>query len=96
VEIHLSLLRVGDIAIGAVNAEVFNLIAQRLKRESPLKATMMATLTNGMASSGYIPDDSAFGMNTFEVLSSRLQPGCAESAIVNGILSLIEGSHRTQ
>lgn len=92
VEIHLSLLRVGDIAIGAVNAEVFNLIAQRLKRESPLKATIMATLTNGMASSGYIPDDAAFGMNTFEVLSSRLQSGCAESAIVNGILGLIEGS----
>lgn len=95
-EIHLSLLRVGDIAIGAVNAEVFNLIAQRLKRESPLKATMMATLTNGMASSGYIPDDAAFGMNTFEVLSSSLQPGCAESAIVNGILDLIEGSRRPQ
>jgi neutral ceramidase len=96
VEIRLGLLRVGDIAIGAVNAEVFKLIAQRLKRESPLKATMMATLTNGMASSGYIPDDAAFGMNTFEVLSSRLQPGCAESAIVNGILDLIEGSRRPQ
>jgi hypothetical protein len=94
VEIRLGLLRVGDIAIGAVNAEVFNLIAQRLKRESPLKATMMATLTNGFASTGYIPDDSAFGMNTFEVLSSRLHPGCAESAIVNGILDLIEGSRR--
>jgi neutral ceramidase len=92
VEIRLGLLRIGDIVIGAVNAEVFNLIAQRLKRESPLKATMMATLTNGMASSGYIPDDAAFGMNTFEVLSSRLHPGCAESAIVNGILELIEGS----
>lgn len=96
VEIHLGLLRIGDIAIGAVNAEVFNLIAQRLKRESTLKATMMVTLTNGMASSGYIPDDAAFGMNTFEVLSSRLQPGCAESAIVNGIMELIEDSRRPQ
>jgi hypothetical protein len=96
VEIHLGLLRMGDIAIGAVNAEVFNMIAQRLKRESPVKATMLATLTNGMASTGYIPDDAAFGMNTFEVLSSRLQPGCAESAIVNGILDLIEDSRRPQ
>jgi len=26
---------VGDVMIGAVNAEVFNPIAQRLKRESP-------------------------------------------------------------
>jgi hypothetical protein len=90
VEIRLGLLRIGDVMIGAVNAEVFNPIAQRLTRESPYKATMMATLTNGAARSGYIPDDASFGKQTFEVLSSRLQPGCAESAIVNGILSLID------
>jgi neutral ceramidase len=90
VEIRLGLLRIGDVMIGAVNAEVFNAIAQRLKRESPYKATMMATLTNGAARSGYIPDEASFGKRTFEVLSSRLQPGCAESAIVNGLLSLIE------
>jgi len=92
VEIRLGLLRVGDVMIGAVNAEVFNPIAQRLKRESPFKATMMATLTNGAARSGYIPDDESFGKYTFEVLSSRLQPGCAESSIVNGILTLIDGA----
>jgi neutral/alkaline ceramidase-like enzyme len=96
VEIRLGLLRVGDVMIGAVNAEVFNPIAQRLKRESPYKATMMATLTNGAARSGYIPDDESFGKYTFEVLSSRLQPGCAESAIVNGILTLIGGSRASQ
>jgi len=72
-----------------VNAEVFNPIAQRLKRESPYARTMMATLTNGMARSGYIPHDAGFGMYTFEVLSSRLQPGCAESAIVDGLLELM-------
>jgi neutral ceramidase len=92
VEIRLGLLRVGDVMIGAVNAEVFSPIAQRLKRESPFKATMMATLTNGMARSGYIPDDASFGKQTFEVLSSRLQPGCAEASIVNGIIGLIEQS----
>ena len=43
--------------IGAVNAEVFNPIARRLKHQSPYKATIMATLTNGAARSGYIPDD---------------------------------------
>ena len=94
VEIRLGLLKVGDIAIGAVNAEVFNLIAQRLKQESPYTATMMATLTNGTARSGYIPNDAAYGMYTFEVLSSRLQPGCAETSIVNGILDLIADSRK--
>jgi hypothetical protein len=92
VDIRLGLLRVGDVTIGAVNAEVFNPIAQRLKRESPYKATMMATLTNGSARSGYIPDDASFGKQTFEVLSSRLQPGCAESAIVDGLVALIHAS----
>jgi len=95
VEIRLGLLRVGDVMIGAVNAEVFNAIAQRLKRESPFKATMMATLTNGAARSGYIPDDASYGKYTFEVLSSRLQPGCAESSIVNGLMELIDGARKT-
>jgi hypothetical protein len=55
---------------------------------------MMATLTNGSAPSGYIPNDTAYGMYTFEVLSSRLQQGCAESAIVNGILDLMSESRK--
>ena len=94
VEIRLGLLRIGDAMIGAVNAEVFNPIAQRLKRESPFKATMMATLTNGSARSGYIPDEASYGKYTFEVLSSRLQPGCAESSIVSGLLDLIDSARR--
>jgi neutral ceramidase len=89
IPIRLSLLRVGDVAITGVNAEVFTSIAQRLKLESPLKHTMMATLTNGVAPSGYIPNDAAFGYNTFEVVSSSLKPGCAETAIVDGLLDLI-------
>jgi hypothetical protein len=90
VNIRLSLLRVGDTAIGGVNAEIFTEIGLRFKRESPLKHTMMTTLTNGMANSGYIPNDAAFGYETFEVLSSRLKPGCAETAIDEGLVDMIE------
>lgn len=89
VGIRLSLLMLGDVAIGGVNGEVFNPIAQRLKEESSSARTMMVTLTNGAARSGYIPHDAAFAQNTFEVLSSRLKPGCAERAIVDGILDLM-------
>lgn len=92
VELRLGLLRVGDVMIGAVNAEVFNPIAQRLKDASPYKATLMATLTNGSARSGYVPDDGSYNKYTFEVLSSRLKPGCAETAIVNGLLNLIDAA----
>ena len=94
VDLRLGLLAVGDVMIGAVNAEVFNPIAQRLKRESPYKASMMATLTNGSARSGYIPDDASYAKYTFEVLSSRLRPGCAEAAIVNGLLELMDDSRK--
>jgi neutral ceramidase len=92
VTIKLSLLKIGDVVIGGVNSEVFNAIAQRFKRESPYKRTMMVTLANGMAPSGYIPNDAAYGYETFEVLSSRLKPGCAETSIVNGLLDLMTGA----
>jgi hypothetical protein len=96
VDIRLGLLQVGDAMIATVNAEVFSPIAHRLKRESPFKATMMATLTNGSARSGYIPDDASYGKYTFEVLSSRLRPGCAESSIVNGLLELIDSARKAR
>lgn len=89
VPLRLSLLKLGDVVIGGVDGEVFNSIALRLKQESPFKHTMMVTLTNGTAPSGYIPNDAAFGYNTFEVVSSRLKPGCAETAIVDGLLDLM-------
>ena len=91
VAIGLGALRIGDVYIGAVNAEVYTDIAQRLKRESPFKHTMMSTLTNGMAQTGYIPSEEAFGFNVFTVLSSRLKPGCAEAGIVSGLLELMRG-----
>jgi hypothetical protein len=95
--LHLSALRIGDVYIGGVDGEVFTLIAQRLKRESPFKHTMMTTLTNGAAWAsngkgpvGYIPNDAAYGYQTFEVLSTHLKPGCAETAIVDGLLDLMQ------
>jgi len=48
----------------------------------------MVTHANG--SSGYIPDDGAFEQASYEITTSRLKPGCAENAIVDGFLNLIE------
>jgi neutral ceramidase len=90
VNIRLSLLMIGDIALTGVNAEIYNLIAQRLKSEASFAKTIFATTTNGSANSGYIPSDDAFVRYTFQVLSSRLQPGCAEGAIVNGLLDMMD------
>lgn len=94
VDIRLGVMRIGNISLASVDAEVYSAIAQRLKRESPMADTFMVTLANGMANSGYIPNDTAFGALTFQVLGSRLKPGCAESAIVNGLLDLISATAR--
>ena len=67
-------------------------IAQRLKKESPFTDTLVVTLADGAANSGYIPSDDAYGHNTFQVLGSRLKPGCAENAIVNSELDLMTES----
>lgn len=90
VKARIGVLLMNDIAIASINGEVFNPIAQELKKESPYVHTMMATATNGMATTGYIPNDAAFGQYTFEVLSSRLKPGYAERTIIDGLLDLMK------
>ena len=94
VNLRLSLLMIDDIAIGGCNAEIYNMIAVRFKRESPIGRSIFVSMANGSGNSGYVPDDSAFGQQTFEVLSSRCKPGYAESAIVNGLLDLISEAKR--
>ncbi len=89
VRLRLSLLMLDDIAIGGCNGEIYNMIAVRFKRESPVGRSIFVSMANGSGNSGYIPDDAAYGRQTFEVLSSRCKPGYAESAIVNGLLDLI-------
>ena len=83
-------LQIEDIALCAMGSEVFNQIAVRLKNESPFARTIMVTVANGGSNTGYIPSDVAYGYQTFEVLSSRIKPGYAESGIVNGFLDLMD------
>ncbi len=87
VNIRLGLLMINDIALAGVSGEVMTMIHQRLKRESPLSHTIMVTHANG--ASGYIPNDAAYDQISYEITTSRLKPGCAESAIVNGFLKLM-------
>jgi neutral ceramidase len=87
VDIRLGLLMINDVALAGVSGEVMTMIHHHLTKVSPLSRTVMVTHANG--SSGYIPDDAAFEQVSYEIESSRLKPGCAEGAIVNGFLSLI-------
>jgi neutral ceramidase len=90
VTIRVGVLMLGDIALGTVNGEVYNPIATQFIKESPYARTMMVTIANGSATTGYIPDDASFGQQVFEVLSSRLKPGYAERGIIDGILDLMD------
>jgi hypothetical protein len=94
VAIQVGMLRIGDVYFASVDAEVYNEIATRLKRQAPVSQLMMVTLANGLAKSGYIYSDAAAERRTFQVLGSRLKPGCAEGAIVDTGLKLIEQVQR--
>jgi neutral ceramidase len=88
VDIRLSLLMVDKIALAGVSGEVLTMIGQRLKRESPFTNTIMITHANG--SSGYLPDDAAYERISYEIVTARVKPGCAESAITDGFLRMMD------
>jgi hypothetical protein len=85
--IRVGLLMVGNIALAGVSGEVFTLIHQHLRQDSPFRNTIMVTHANG--SSGYIPNDAGFEQVSYEVTTSHLKPGCAENAIVGGFVEMM-------
>lgn len=87
VELRLQAITLNDIALAGVNGEVNTVIGQRFQDASPAAETILITHTAGTI--GYIPDDDSYPKTTFEVTSSRLKPGCAEPAIIDGLTKLI-------
>ena len=64
VNLRLGALRIGDVVLASVDGEVYSAIGNRLKEQSPMANTVMVTLADGMANSGYSPNDASFGANT--------------------------------
>lgn len=89
VKMRLGVVGINDIALASINAEAYNLIGQQVKAASPLHKTMFVAVANGRANSGYIPTDDAYGRYTFQVIASRLKPGCAQDGIVKGVTDMI-------
>lgn len=90
VNLRIGLLRIGDIDFASVNGEVYSEISARLKKEAPSNKLMMVTIANGRANSGYIYNNESSHHLTFQVIGSRLKPGCAEDGIVNGVLGMYQ------
>jgi hypothetical protein len=89
VNIQVGMLGIGTVALAPINGEIYTAIGQGLKEKSPMANTVFVTLSNGRANSGYVPTDDAFGRYTFQVLGSRLKPGCAETGIQDAAVSMI-------
>jgi hypothetical protein len=94
VELKIGMLRIGDVHFASINGEVYNAIGTRLKQAAPAAKLMVVTLANGLANSGYVYANDASERRTFQVLSSRLKPGCAEDGIVQSALGLLSEAER--
>jgi hypothetical protein len=87
VQLRLTLVSINDVALAGVSGEVFTAIQQHLKQVSPVAQTIMVTHANGAR--GYIPSDAGFERNSYETTVTHLKPGCAENAIVNGLVGMM-------
>jgi neutral ceramidase len=92
VNLKVGVLRIGDVHFVSVNGEVYSQIGMRIKAEAPASQAIVVTLANGSANSGYIYSDEAYSHLTFQVIGSRLKPGCAEGKIVSTALDLMRRS----
>ena len=89
VNLHVGVLTIGSVAMVSVNAEIYTSIAERVKKASPFTDTIVVTLADGFAGSGYVPSDEAYGHNTFQVLDTHLKAGCAENGVVGAAVELM-------
>ncbi|MBQ3882694.1 MAG: neutral/alkaline non-lysosomal ceramidase N-terminal domain-containing protein [Bacteroidales bacterium] len=90
VHIGVGVVRIGDINLVTVSAEIYAEIGLHIKRAAPSSKTMVISIADGPFESGYIYSDNASYHKTFQVLGSRVQPGYAEKGIVNAALELMQ------
>lgn len=86
--VPLGLLRIGDIYLAAVNAEIYTEIGMHLKAASPASRTIVVAL--GYGSGGYVRSDNALSHLTPQTAGSP-QSAC-EAAIISRELELIQRS----
>lgn len=86
-------IRTGALGIGAIVlvTVAYTKIGWKIKEMTPMNKTMLVTMSNGKAPSGYIPDTESFLTHlAFEVLGSNLVPGsCAEDGVSGKITALV-------
>ena len=88
VTLHLGLIMLNEVGITGVSGEVVTNIYRHLQRDTPLANTILATIVNDRV--GYLVDDAAYDKPIFEVNGSPAARGCAEDAIVDGLVGMIK------
>jgi hypothetical protein len=87
VVIPMSVIKINDIAIAAVAADMGNQIGKEIKQVSPIPNTMVVSQLAGAV--GYILPDASYEHPGHGLGGSPVKAGCAEKAIPNGIASLL-------
>ena len=75
-EAPYSLMRIGDIVLVGVQAELNAATGIAIQRRSPFKQTLVVTMVNGAAK--YLPDASGYRDITYQAMNSSYAPGGAE------------------
>jgi hypothetical protein len=88
VPIRLSLLMIGHTVLAGVSGEPFTQVWQQLRTQAPFAHLIMVTHCNG--TSGYLPDAAAYEQVSYEIVSSHVKKGCAETAVVEGLLAMMD------
>lgn len=88
VSIPLSVIRINDIVLAGVAGDVGSDIGRAFKAKSPYPSSTMITMVGDAV--GYVLADASYTRPGHGAAGSPLQPGCAERAVVDGLLKLLK------
>ncbi len=87
VELEISVLRIGDMALVMTQGELFSEIGAAVKKASPFKVTMFCGYGN-RTGGGYMPTRAEYAYGSYEVDGASYAPGAAEKVIEESIALL--------
>ena len=92
VAIPVTVLRIGDIALAAVGADVASNIGAAIKAGSPVAHTTVMTMRSGAV--GYVLNDAAYATPQHGAMGSPIKPGCAPGALTAAVARLATAAGR--
>lgn len=91
VTIPLSMIRINDIVLAGVGGDVASEIGQHFKKASPVADSTMITMAGD--SVGYVFADASYVHPGHGLTKSPLKAGCAEPAIVDGLVRMTKATN---